>query len=278
MGPARIAVLGLAAVAAIGAVVLVRVMSGGGEPAPTTVAEPEPRQEMARVLVAQTDMEVGRRVAEADLEWRDWPKDAVHKSFLTEDALPDAKDDYVGAIVRVEMAAGEPVSGRKMVNPGEAGFMAAVLEPGMRAVAVPISAETGAGGFILPNDRVDVILTQEIEVDDGRNASGPKHMSRTILKNVRVLAIDQTFKEIDDEQVVVGSTATLELSPQAAESLALAEAMGDIALSLRSVADIAYDDPLGLVSLSRNEDRVATAPGMRIYRYGATQQVSVQGN
>lgn len=275
MAPARIAVLVLAALSAIAAVVLIRAMSGGGGEDPVQpAAAPPPQAETARVLVSTADMEVGHRVTEADLTWREWPEDAIHSSFLTQSQLPDAKEDYVGAIVRVEVAEGEPLNGKKMVNPGAAGFMAAVLEPGMRAIAVPISAETGAGGFILPNDRVDVILTQQTQIDDGRSMR-EQHVSRTVLQNVRVLAIDQTFKEVGDDQVVVGSTATLELAPAEAETLTLAEAMGDIALSLRSVADIAYTGPM------RNENslnRVASTPTVRVIRYGNTRQVSVQEN
>jgi len=277
MAPARIAVLVLAALSAIAAVVLIRAMgegSGGdADPRPQAAAS-APQVETARVLIATADMEVGHRVTDADLTWREWPEDAIHSSFLTQSQLPDAKEDYVGAIVRVEVAEGEPLNGKKMVNPGAAGFMAAVLEPGMRAIAVPISAETGAGGFILPNDRVDVILTQQTQIDDGRSMR-EQHVSRTVLQNVRVLAIDQTFKEVGDDQVVVGSTATLELAPSEAETLTLAEAMGDIALSLRSVADIAYTGPM------RNENslnRVASTPTVRVIRYGNTRQVSVQEN
>lgn len=273
MGPARIAVLGLAAVAAIGAVFVVRTMSGGDAPQQVAV-ESSDETPKERVLVAAADMEVGHRVNEDDLVWRDWPEEAVNGAFLTQSKLPDAKDDYTDAIVRVSIVEGEPVNGKKMVNAGDSGFMAAVLEPGMRAVAVPISAETGAGGFILPNDRVDLILTREAPIDDGRSLRN-QFISRTILQNVRVLAIDQTFREVDDKQVVVGSTATLELSPSEAESLALGDAMGDISLSLRSVADIAYDGPIQSDGLN---NRVASAPTVKVYRYGTARQVSVGEN
>jgi pilus assembly protein CpaB len=128
---------------------------------------------------------------------------------------------------------GEPVSDRKIIAPDSAGFMAAILPKGMRAISVRISAESGAGGFILPNDRVDVILiTKQTE------AAAAPHVSEAVLTNVRVLAIDQTFQTNEKgEQVVVGKTATLELDPKQAEILAMVESSGQLTLALRSLAD-----------------------------------------
>lgn len=276
----RILVLLLAGLAAVAAIFLARGMSSDAGGAPVQTEAEQQAAELAAntemVLVAASNMAVGHEVTAADLEWRDWPKDSVNEAFFTQSTLPGAVEDYTGAIARREIAAGEPITGGKLVNPGEAGFMAAVLEPGMRAVAVPISVETSAGGFILPNDRVDVLLTNEVQSQGA--AAGPSSeafITRTILENVRVLAIDQVFKEVEGEQVIAGSTATLELTPGEAESLAMADAMGEIVLALRSVADIAYDAPL------QNERNRLAAQGnqnITVYRYGASTQTPVRGN
>lgn len=276
----RILVLLLAGFAAIAAIFLARGMSSGPDSATAQqMIEQEAAQQAVdteKVLVAAANMPVGHAVKAEELEWREWPAGSVNDAFFTQASLPGAVEDYVGAIARMEIAAGEPITGRKLVNPGEAGFMAAVLEPGMRAVAVPISVETSAGGFILPNDRVDVLLTNEVE--SAGSPAGPSSetfLTRTILENVRVLAIDQVFKEVEGEQVIAGSTATLELTPGESESLAMADAMGDIVLALRSVADIAYDAPL------ENDRNRLAAQGNRnitVYRYGASTQTPVRGN
>jgi pilus assembly protein CpaB len=141
-------------------------------------------------------------------------------------------------IVRTPFVAGEPIREAKLVNSKGSGFMAAILPSGMRAISTQISPETGAGGFILPNDRVDVILTPRGNRDAGVGGSS----SETILRNIRVLAIDQTIEEKNGQKVVVGKTATLELLPGQAETLALSQQLGTLALSLRSIADNSADD------------------------------------
>jgi len=273
MSMARIIILALAAVAAIGAVFLARSFSTPrSAPQPAAAQQAEPAFETVQVLTAAADLPIGHRIASGDLQWTAWPKEAAHASFVSESNAPDALETFARAVARADIAAGEPITPRKLINPGDAGFMAAVLEPGKRAVAVRISAETGAGGFILPNDRVDVILTRSDEGGgDGGRSEG--FTSATVLENIRVLAIDQTFKEVDDEQVVVGSTATLELAPAQAERLSLAEAQGEIALALRSVADIDYESPL----LASERSRVSSSR-VRVIRYGAQSSYSVEGN
>ncbi len=276
----RILVLLLAGFAAVAAIFLARGMSSGGDgPTAGQLVEQQAAERAAgveKVLVAAANMPVGHEVKTSDLEWRDWPVESVNEAFFTQAALPGALEDYTGAIARREIAAGEPIMGGKLVNPGESGFMAAVLEPGMRAVAVPISVETSAGGFILPNDRVDVLLTDEVRNQGAPGGPGSEaFITRTILENVRVLAIDQVFKEIEGEQVIAGSTATLELTPGESESLAMADAMGGIVLALRSVADIAYDAPL---QDDRNRLAAQGNQNITVYRYGASTQTAVRGN
>ena len=231
MNKARIAILGLALFAAIGAAVLVSSMSGN-EPA---VVE-GPKVETVEVLVAGGDIALGTLITSSNLNWQEWPKTALSSHLITKDAAPDAKNKFKGATVRVPFVKGEPIIDRKIIRQGEGGFMAAILPEGMRAISVKISPETGAGGFILPNDRVDVLLTRRVRNADSNSREG--HVSETVLTNVRVLAIDQAFRDNGKgDQVAVGKTATLELKLPQAELLALAEAMGDLSLALRSIKD-----------------------------------------
>lgn len=275
MGIARIAVLIIAGIAAIGAAVLVRGISKPPAQEPQVVqAEPEVVKEPTKlVLVAKSDMEVGQRVTPNNLAWVEWPEKVISSSFITKENDPDALEKFSGAITRVRVSKDEPITGRKLVNPGDAGFMAAVLKPGMRAVAVEIAAETSAGGFILPNDRVDIIMTREVEIRDGADVKNT-YVSHTILTNVRVLAIDQQFREVEDEQVVVGSTATVELSQKDAELLARADAAGDISLALRSAADGAYDSGVGESRAVSMLDEGGSQ--MKVFKYGKSSQVGMQ--
>jgi pilus assembly protein CpaB len=143
----------------------------------------------------------------------------------------------VGSIARVPFSDGEPIREAKLIRADGSGYMAAILPTGMRAVSTDISPETGAGGFILPNDHVDVILTRRDRDAEQSNGGVETHVSETILNNVRVLAIDQTVEEKNGQRVVVGKTATLELSPPMAERLALAHQLGTLSLALRSLVD-----------------------------------------
>ena len=226
---------------------------------------------MAKVLVAAKDLQPGQRLTEADLDWKDWPVDEVNALFITDGSVPlpateaadaaetpenqvegavegaarvvervagtGAQADYVGAVVREAFVAGEPIVVRKIVRAGDSGFLAAYLEPGMRAMAIRVSVETAAGGFILPGDRVDVVMTRELRNDNSTpDSDGRRHVTSTVMQNVKILAIDQTTQAGED-QAVVGATATLEVSPGDAEVLTLARAEGDLSLMLRSYAD-----------------------------------------
>ena len=225
---------------------------------------------MARVLVAAHDLQTGKRLENSDMEWRDWPIDGLNPAYVTDGSVPlpaaaplaegesetalegaaataaravsavagtGAQSDFIGAVVRESFVAGEPITARKIVRSGDSGFLAAYLEPGMRAMAIRVSVETAAGGFILPGDRVDVILTRELRNSNSDDAGGRRHVSTTVMQNVKILAIDQTTHAGDDAQAVVGATATLEVAPGDAEILSLARAEGDLSLVLRSYAD-----------------------------------------
>ncbi|TNE58039.1 MAG: Flp pilus assembly protein CpaB [Alphaproteobacteria bacterium] len=232
MNIARLVVLGVAVVTAAVSAFLVRNMITQEGPAE---AAQQPTIQATRVLVAGRDLALGETVQSGDLVWQVWPEEGLSLSYINEKAQPNARSDWAGAFVRVPFVAGEPVSQSKLVTSKNQGVMSAILEPGMRAVGIEISAESGAGGFILPNDRVDVILTYTYERIE-KNQKRKEYASETVMKNVRVLAIDQTFREEDGEAVVVGRTATLEMPNNFAEELALAGAMGKLSLSLRSLA------------------------------------------
>ncbi len=185
----------------------------------------------AEILVAKSDIHTGNKISPQDVQWQAWPATAAGENFIHKKNRPDAINQVSGLTVRIPFVAGEPIRESKLVNAKGAGYMAAILPPGMRAVSTRISPETGAGGFILPNDHVDVILTRKGQND-----------SETILSNIRVLAIDQTVEEKHGQKVVVGKTATLELSPRGVEKLALAQQLGSLSLSLRSMSDARNDE------------------------------------
>lgn len=192
-----------------------------------------PNMQLTEIMVASRAIEVGTKIMPGDLKWQGWPKSALDASFITKEAQPQALEDSAeGSVARMPLGAGEPVTAQKVIKADGAGFLAAVLTPGKRAVGVKLSPERSAGGFVLPNDRVDVVMTRKL----ANGADGvPTFAVSTVLRDVRVLAIDQTSQEEGDSKSIVGKTATLELSSQQAEILSLAEAMGDLSLSLRSL-------------------------------------------
>ena len=227
MDRSRIIVLVIAAFAAGGVALLARSLLGGGTPA--TVAAPGPRIVMSEVLVATSQLTPGSALTPASVRWQDWPSTSVDPSFITHNTAPDISKIVQGAVVRAPMMAGEPLTTSKIVHADTAGFLASQLMPGMRAVSITVSADTGAGGFILPNDRVDVICTITLP-------ESHKIEAGTILKDVRVLAVDQT-SDSKDTKSVVARTATLELSPAQVELVARAKVAGTLSLSLRALGD-----------------------------------------
>ena len=230
MKAARVVVLTVA-IAAGGVAAM---LAGRSEKAPE-VKQDAVKVETVEVLVAHGDIPMGQALAPADLQWQTWPSSAATGNFIRKNNNPQAMETYTGQIARVPFVAGEPIREAKLVNAKGSGFMAAILPTGMRAVSTQISPETGAGGFILPNDRVDVILTRR---DSGDSKAGAEaRTSETILNNIRVLAIDQSIEEKNGQKVVVGKTATLELAPGQAETLVLSQQLGVLSLTLRSITD-----------------------------------------
>jgi pilus assembly protein CpaB len=238
MKPARLIVLFIA-IAAGGIAALLAGRSDQAPPPPP--AEPVAQLETADVLVANTEIGMGSAVSAQDLRWQTWPAAAAGASFIKKSDRPEAINQLAGSIARVPFSDGEPIREAKLIRANGSGFMAAILPTGMRAVSTDISPETGAGGFILPNDHVDVILTRRDRDAEQANGGVEAHVSETILNNVRVLAIDQTVEEKNGQRVVVGKTATLELSPRLAERLALAHQLGTLSLALRSLVDTGKD-------------------------------------
>ncbi|WP_349369635.1 Flp pilus assembly protein CpaB [Salinarimonas sp.] len=258
MRRAQLAVLGLALAAGAGAMILMR-SDPPPAPEPVPVAAPAPALDMTSVLVAAAAIPMGQTLTEQDLRWQDWPADALPEGLITAD---DGMEVATGAIARAGVLAGEPIRRERLVRSESGGFLSAVLPSGMRAVAISIDSRgsSTAGGFVLPNDRVDVISTYRDETAS-QQLETDVHVSETILRNVRVLAIGKNV-ELDEEgnAFVDGETATLELTPAQAEFVTLAQRTGQLSLVLRSLAD---------ASPSAEEEAVEEeADSLTIVRFG----------
>jgi pilus assembly protein CpaB len=233
MVASRMIIAGVAVIAAGGAGYVAKNMSA--PPAPQVVVDAGPRTpaiKMTEVLVLSKDLPMGTAI-EDHLSWQAWPADSTNENFITKDSDPEALEKLKGSVARLAMYEGEPLRRSKLIGSGLS-FMSAILPSGKRAIATQIAADTSAGGFILPNDFVDVIMTRRAE---GQGAGG--FITETILKNIRVLAIDQAIQESEDgKRTKIGETATLELTPQQSEIITVAQQMADrLTLALRSVTD-----------------------------------------
>lgn len=277
MSVRQIIVLAVALLAAIGALVMVRGLGNRTQKAEPTVAVTGPR-----VLVASKDVAPGAALQPSDLEWRMWTPTALSPSFIEESEDAKALETYTGAVARQALVAGEPIIEGRVVKPGDQGFMAAIVAPGFRAVSVPISEETAASGFILPNDRVDVILTRKVNVLDIGGGSTEEVRSGIVLTNVRVLAIDKTYKTeapATAPEPIEGSVALLELSPRDSELLAMADEMGDLSLALRPVMPVSGKDKAG--SSQRNstmaleQNARAARDQIRVHSFGSAKDQTV---
>jgi len=235
MNKARLAIVAVALLGGGAAAMLV-----GGSPPPS---EPETRivvekTSMDGVLVAARNIDVGTRIQPGDLKWAEWPKDSIAPELIRRSSEPKSLEEYNEAVARSQFFADEPIRRERLVQGQRSGFLAASLPPGYRAVAITIdqTGATSAGGFILPNDRVDVISTTR----DG--GSSESFESRTLLSNIRVLAVGQNVQERNGERFVTGTNATLEVNPGQAETLIQAQRAGQLSLSLRSIMDQAKND------------------------------------
>jgi pilus assembly protein CpaB len=227
----RMLVLGIAIVAAIAAVFLVRGLMGGGTPSAVALIAPVRQIPTTDVLVASTPLQPGQPLNPSLVRWQAWPRSAVDSSFITREEAPDLTIALAGTVVRAPIVEGEPLSNTKFVHSDAAGFMAATLTPGNRAISIPVTVESGAGGFILPNDRVDLMMTEQI------SDSPKRYAAHTVLTNIRVLAVDQTVKQDKDQKTVIAKTATLEVTPSEARIVARAQAAGPITLTLRPLGE-----------------------------------------
>ena len=218
------------------------------------------------ILVAKSDINLGQTLKPEDLQWQTWPASAASGGFIRRDGRPEAPKQLAGSIARTPLMQGEPIREQKLVKADGSGFMAAILPTGMRAVSTEISAETAAGGFILPNDRVDVILTRRLKNPDINGPTGGNDLviSEVILTNIRVLAIDQAPKEKEGQNAVVGKTVTLELKPDQAATLAASRQSGTLQLALRSIVDANAGDN------STEDQAIKRAGGVSVIRYGVS--------
>jgi pilus assembly protein CpaB len=264
MKTAQIAVLSIA----LGAGGIAAWLARGTDDTAKAPAQPVAQLATVEVLVAKNEIGLGQSVKPDDLQWQTWPA-AASSSFIKRGDRPDANKQITGMIARAPFIAGEPIREPKLVRADGSGFMAAILPTGMRAVSTEISAETGAGGFILPNDRVDVILTRR---DKAAEKGAPDTInSEIILPNIRVLAIDQAPKEKDGQNALVGRTVTLELKPEQAETLARSRQTGTLSLALRSIADI------NMVENNTEEDAAPKKGGtINVVRYGVQSSTTTQ--
>jgi pilus assembly protein CpaB len=238
---------------------------------PSATAEPAAAQlQTVDVLVAKTDIGLGQSVKPEDLQWQSWPASTASGSFIRRNDRPDATTQIIGWIARAPFISGEPIREQKLVKADGSGFMAAILPAGMRAVSTEISAETGAGGFILPNDRVDLILSRHEKNPDARAGSTDLVSSETVLSNIRVLAIDQAPKEKEGQNTVLGKTVTLELKPEQAETLARVRQSGTLSLSLRSIADAS------IVESNAEEQTRKRGDSINVIRFGVSTPTTTQ--
>ena len=229
--------VGALVIAVITAVMAKNMFAGSGAPEAAAAQAPVG----PKILVARKALPVGTIIDQESLTFQPWPKELMQEAYFTEGS-PDADlSKMLGTVVRNPITAGQPVTRGALVGPNDRGFLAAALGPGMRAVTVPVSASSGVAGFVFPGDRVDMVLTQEVA---GGGDGPPLKVSETIVRNLRVLAVDQRISSLNEEgksEAQVFSTVTLETTPRISEKIAVAQSLGQLSLSLRSIADNAAE-------------------------------------
>ena len=258
-------IAGVIALTAFGGAFVLMNRSKPVQPIIVQAAPPVARTDVEQVLVAAKDLPLGALLQDIDITWATWPRASATEGMITKATDPNALEEMKGAVARSPFFKGEPLRRTKLVKGPNAGFLSAILPSGSRAVAINIDSagSTSAGGFILPNDRVDIIRTTR----RGNEGDGG-YVTQTILRNVRVLAIGQRIEEKGNERVVVGSNATLELTPKQSEQIVLAQRVGQLSLVLRSMLDANLDQD------DSASDRDDPAPALSIIRFGVTTNVS----
>lgn len=270
MKVAQLAVLGVAVIASGGAFFVGNnLLRNDNAPVTQIIEKIVPEIELEEVLVAAKEIPLGTSINAEMLEWQKWPAEGVGKDFISRDKTPKGLDiKSKPAIARAAFFAGEPIREAKLVRAGN-GYMSAILPKGQKAIATSISTRSSAGGFILPNDRVDVIMTRRDNATEQE-----AYITETILENVRVLAIGQTIEEKNGQAVVVGETATLQLTIDQAKILTVAQEIADrMTLALRSVEDsedeITTTNATDLLSGGSDDGFV------NVIRYGSAKKVRV---
>ena len=245
MKKSKLIIMGVVLVAGLTGLYLVLDRPVEAPPPPVAVAAPPPPPN--EVLVAAHELSFGAVVQPPDLVWQPWPKESMIQGAVHKDETPNAIEELKDSVVRGSFIAGEPIRREKLFKGGSSGYLSAILTPGYRAVAINIegSGSTTAGNFVLPNDRVDVIRIYRDE-DAAKTGSGDAYVSETLVTNVRVLAIGQNAQDKGGQPFASGATATLELDPHQAETVILAQRVGQLWLVLRAIQDGAKSSGPGM--------------------------------
>ena len=247
------------------------------------------------VLVAATELTAGQFIKAPNLRWQTWPKEGVSEAYFVkgkkypatnekgEKIETDIVEAFVGSVVRSRISAGEPISDGRVVRPGERGFLAAVLGAGNRAISVPINATTGIAGFVFPGDRVDLLLTHSIT--ESVDSDTVRRATETVLSDIRVLAVDQRTDD-SEGKAALAKTATLEVTPKQAEIISVANELGRLSLSLRSLAQSEATDDLRPAGQAHTWDTEASrliprksssnVVAVKVVRGGATSSVNFE--
>ena len=296
MNRARLAVLGVALIAAIGLVVLIQKMLAPKAPVAVAAAPPRPVEKpKAQVLVAKRNLPVGTRLTQEDLSWQPWPVEALNPTLITDGAEPAAEQapktiseavaevankaskatkdmidpgkammSFVGAIVKDDIVAGEPLTAGKVIRAGDSNYMSVIIGKGMRAFSIPISSETASGGFILPGDHVDIMQSR-------LGPDGKTYSTQTLMHNVRVLAIDQKSLASKLGMSMVGTVAVLEIPSENIDILSQAKMQGEMQLVLRAYTDIGGGPGPG--PSGRRSAQPAPPQTLTVYRAGQPSNV-----
>ncbi len=276
MNPRIILLFAAAVFVAVVAAFLARSYLQSNQPGQTQVAG---QQETTKILVAANNLPMGHIIEVGDLTWQDWPLDGLNANYLQEEDYN--LEDMAGSVVRYGVTAGEPMTSVRLISPGERGFLAAVLTPGMRAISIPVTRTSGVAGFVFPGDRVDLILTHTLEVDTlesliaastgaGTVKEKEEHeASVTVLRNVRVLAVDTRTDDMD-KTPELGKSVTLEVTPEIAERVALITRLGVVALSLRSITAA---DGTKNAAMSPDDDGPFSSPQTHTWDYQASHLI-----
>ena len=228
--------VGALVIAAVTAIMAKNMFAGAGAEQAQAAAATQAVPVGPKVLVARKALPVGTIIDAESLTYQPWPTEMMQSAYYTEGQPDSDMSKLLGTVVRYPITAGQPMTRGALVGPQDRGFLAAALGPGMRAVTVPVNASSGVAGFVFPGDRVDIVLTQEVSGGDGP----PLKVSETVVRNVRVLATDQRIDSKGEDgktEVRTFSNVTLEATPRIAEKIAVAQSVGQLSLSLRSIAD-----------------------------------------